>query len=190
MNEAKSFRWFYDGGAWYGHCLKQGGREATEEQIGTVRQEDMLFAGVAYSRWDNTRSQRKLFPTLKEAQDYVVTQYERCYDADWEYAGTVVQGSLKSDDIIRPCMAMLKLLNQDTYEELLDQAETYVRILGAEADNLCKITAEGHEAISVFVTENIWEAMNTVTPDGYYFGAHPGDGADLGFWKEENDGQD
>ncbi len=33
-----------------------------------------------------------------------------------------------------------------------------------------------------FVNEKIWDVMQELAPEGCYFGAHPGDGADFGYW--------
>lgn len=43
------------------------------------------------------------------------------------------------------------------------------------------------DQISYLLNENIWTAMEDHAPDGSYFGAHPGDGADFGYWPSEDD---
>lgn len=32
--------------------------------------------------------------------------------------------------------------------------------------------------------ETIYDFLNEVAPEGYYFGCHPGNGSDIGFWEE------
>ena len=33
-----------------------------------------------------------------------------------------------------------------------------------------------------FLLEEIFDVLNAYAPDGYYFGAHPGNGSDYGYW--------
>lgn len=35
------------------------------------------------------------------------------------------------------------------------------------------------------IIADMMDALNDVAPNGYYFGAHPGDGSDFGFWQIE-----
>ena len=47
----------------------------------------------------------------------------------------------------------------------------------------------GEETIEekeMVLNEKIWEFMNEIAPKGYYFGSHPGDGSDFGFWEEDS----
>ncbi len=38
-----------------------------------------------------------------------------------------------------------------------------------------------------YALEEFEDFFNTIAPDGYYFGAHMGDGSNFGFWRCEED---
>lgn len=38
-----------------------------------------------------------------------------------------------------------------------------------------------------WLMEDLFDALGDAAPDGYYFGAHPGDGSDFGFWGCEDE---
>jgi hypothetical protein len=38
---------------------------------------------------------------------------------------------------------------------------------------------------AAWLLADLFDALNDVAPDGTYFGAHEGDGADFGFWRSE-----
>ena len=43
------------------------------------------------------------------------------------------------------------------------------------------------DRLAPHLLEDLFEALNECSSTGYYFGAHPGDGSDFGFWKIEDD---
>ena len=44
---------------------------------------------------------------------------------------------------------------------------------------------ERFEAGREDVLADMFDALNDIAPEGTHFGAHPGDGADFGFWRDD-----
>jgi hypothetical protein len=86
--------------------------------------------------------------------------------------GSISSGTMRPDDLIPVFADELSRLNTaGEYAALIAEAEA-IEDYGAE-------TAE-------FVLEDLFDVLDGFAPDYCYFGAHPGDGADYGFWLHEN----
>lgn len=70
----------------------------------------------------------------------------------------------------------------------LTSHEQALNITGFTPDNA---PADGDEfwdtADAAYILDSLFDALDSAAPTGCYFGAHPGDGSDYGFWMTEED---
>lgn len=83
--------------------------------------------------------------------------------------GTVSEGTLRADDLIPRFIAVL--------------AEVQPEIAGGR--ELEYEEAGDNEESKRWVLRGLFDALDEIAPLGFYFGAHPGDGANFGFWECE-----
>lgn len=85
-------------------------------------------------------------------------------------------------------------LNEDhLYEAFMDFLKPRAKEFGL-VEKLNKIEKEWDEANqkddqetkSYIINEDLFDILNNIAPEGTYFGSHPGDGSDMGFWSEED----
>jgi hypothetical protein len=89
--------------------------------------------------------------------------------------GSVISGTMRKEDLIPDFIFELGELEH-------------------ESDNLSEIITRFNESDksyfksedSDFDLEELFDMMDEHSPEGYYFGAHPGDGSDYGFWMFED----
>lgn len=65
--------------------------------------------------------------------------------------------------------------DKKTIQEILSLCDEFNRVKSDSDDEM-------------WIIEKLYDQMDRLAPKGCYFGAHPGDGADIGFWEIwEND---
>ena len=90
--------------------------------------------------------------------------------------GTVSHGTMRTEDLIPTFAEELKSLDEDReYADLVIQAE-------AVTDYDCEA--------SFYLLEELFDILGNFAPPYFYFGEHPGDGSDYGFWIIEDFQQD
>lgn len=86
--------------------------------------------------------------------------------------GSISHGTMRPEDLIPDFAYVLSgLVENGEYKELL-----------AEADSLEDFESDTADS----VLEELFDALGEAAPPYAYFGAHPGDGSDYGFWLHED----
>lgn len=92
--------------------------------------------------------------------------------------------TMKPEDLI-PCFidAIREIAKDD--EKLLQELKSECMEHGLDIEDHHIILLYAGEG-SDWLLDYLFDTLNDLAPEGYYFGAHPGDGSDYGFWKCED----
>lgn len=83
--------------------------------------------------------------------------------------------TMRTEDLISPFVDCLKEFGgMEEFGAIIEYGEEIMQSGDYESDNA-----------HYYLNEDLWNALNDIAPEGYYFGAHPGDGSDYGFWECE-----
>ena len=80
---------------------------------------------------------------------------------------TISHGTMRPEDLIPKFLEILEKLNPKISESAKRWNELAIQ-----------------EVQSQFLSE-LFDLLNEEAPEGFYFGSHPGDGSDYGFWQME-----
>ena len=97
--------------------------------------------------------------------------------------GTVSSGTMLDEDVIP---ALLDELSRIDHVALLKLAAEYVDDYGISPYNIATSTSESYDDVRQWLSEELFGTLDEYAPPLCYFGAHPGDGADYGFWPYED----
>lgn len=106
-----------------------------------------------------------------------------------DFTGTVSHATMREQDLLPKFLGVLAEYNPLAYNAIIDELTPFCH----SNDNIDEILGnEDHTAwhsntMAWIINESVWDAMNEIAPEGFYFGAHPGDGCDYGFWAIEED---
>lgn len=87
---------------------------------------------------------------------------------------SIISGTLRLQDLVPALLAELEKLDKETAEPL----KKWLPAEALEDDDNPFWESEG----ACILLENLFYALDWCAPRGYYFGAHPGNGSDIGFW--------
>lgn len=97
---------------------------------------------------------------------------------------TVIQATLRTCDLVPAFLEVIK----DT-PEYVQITQSNVSELQVIFDAIADDSDErwDTEYMSYFLNEELFDVLNSYAPEGYYFGAHIGDGSDFAYWECEDE---
>lgn len=96
---------------------------------------------------------------------------------------TVSRATLRNQDLIPAFLNALAHLDPPVYEQMTMGIHPAVPQYAWEDDD----SEWWYTESAYWVLEQLIDSLDACAPDGYYFGAHEGDGSDFGFWKVIDD---
>ena len=91
---------------------------------------------------------------------------------------SISHGTMRPQDVLPALLDALAEHDLDAYTQCMHIIPAHA----TEDNNAAWWTEEAPEHV-----EALFDALNDCAPVGLYFGAHPGDGSDYGFWMSEED---
>lgn len=132
------------------------------------------FIGVvSYSEAGIYRSFRGFYAYVKPAPEIV--------------EGTVIEGTMRPEDLIPAfCNTLAHYGETERVQELeAEYREVFAALAHSELGGL-----DPQDDDPLNLLDALFDALNDIAPEGMYFGAHPGNGSDYGFWRIEEEDQD
>ena len=108
--------------------------------------------------------------------------------------GTIISGTLREEDLIPAFIDALSALNEERsleWRKHFPNEIVAVRAFSTIDDRLAYIEQRMRDESYWLSDDAQWDMewligqLNFFAPEGTYFGSHPGDGADFGFWECE-----
>lgn len=116
----------------------------------------------------------------------IVTESVMRILSEGEQVGTIIHGTMRSQDLIPAFMKVVERNDSAKAEELYDE---YPELKGAIEDEASGVDNEWFESEDAdwLLNEVLFDLLDSYSPDGCYFGANEGDGSDYGYWPEYED---
>tara|TARA_R100000306_G_C4342721_1_gene126066 strand:- start:91 stop:423 length:333 start_codon:yes stop_codon:yes gene_type:complete len=109
--------------------------------------------------------------------------------------GTLISGTMRPQDLIPQFFRELRSKDKNAWwailRPLLDETPKIIHSFVFHHDDPFPVSPYDDDPWWVSdeaseVLSELFDALNEQAPEGWYFGAHPGDGADYGFWRHEH----
>jgi hypothetical protein len=114
----------------------------------------------------------------------------------FKHTGSVSSGTLRDEDLLLAFADLLEVICDDNDKmarsfgrlDLVSDSDAYRKLIADARE--CEIAPEGEDVSDIEeasdIVNELIDALTEFAPDYFYFGSHPGDGADFGFWLHED----
>lgn len=126
---------------------------------------------------EQARAQVESIVTMVAALHVDYERLEELRDAQTKQR-SISHGTMRPQDVLPILLDTLRECDADAYAQCINLIPSHA----SEDDDAAWWSEEATEHIGA-----IFDALNDCAPLGLYFGAHPGDGSDYGFWMSEED---
>lgn len=96
--------------------------------------------------------------------------------------GSIISGTMEEEDLIPTFMDELECLDPKAAKRIEENPENAPYFSEGEDD---VYTEDEYRDCMHWLIDELFEVLDEYAPPFCYFGAHPGDGADYGFWPSE-----
>jgi len=92
--------------------------------------------------------------------------------------GTVIHGSMRTEDLIHIFMATLKVHRHPSWLKFYNENIKTIKAIQENDFIPQELDMEAND----FLMEDLFPAMDELSPKNHFFGSHPGNGSDYGYW--------
>jgi hypothetical protein len=90
---------------------------------------------------------------------------------------SISHATMRPEDLIPRFIQAIREIDVDfPHADKLEMIEYNMKVSGYDETEECQYDLEW-----------LFDVLNVFAPEGFYFGSHPGDGSDYGFWECEDD---
>lgn len=98
-----------------------------------------------------------------------------------QLAGTVSHGTMRTEDLIPAFLNVLADYDMEEHDRIRDDYHHHIWEDDADTEGFDYDSEDAQ-----YMLEALFNALNDIAPEGMYFGSHPDDGSDYGFWESED----
>lgn len=96
--------------------------------------------------------------------------------------GTWIAGTHRPQDLLPAFISLIDFAAPAVSAQIMVNGGAIPAYAGEDDDHPWWESEDCNERLS-----ELFDVLNDYAPEGYYFGAHPGNGSDFGFWEVEED---